>query len=555
MKKLITGAALICSAFFLFAAEKDSIYLPDLTTVIEGESSVPNPDEDFTLSAEFSLPVGTGELEPELPSFEISEGDEALYDTENSSEKLVFAEGKVGAGYPGNFIGDFSVYRVTGNDPFKISFNYDGAEGYSGKSYSEGFNDRNMKIGAEKTFSGNNMKWKVSGKYTAIENGLQGKVSELTTLKQQDIGTGAEYSWILPNGFLFDSTLDLGLYNRFADTLSSASLPLWLNDVSVFSLTPTVKISWNSMNYKNPEKRSFDANGVTSFFKASYWMDRDWNGHLIDSENRTLNRGEFKAGVSWKNDTAKFFGEAGVVLGDQIGDNYVLVPFTLGMNAQLPVYFSNRKIRMDISGGMNTIRSDVGKLEEAHRFSVLSFMPQETSDWFGIADINIPVKTSVTLNLNGEYRKTALNNFCWEPVYESPFLVSGGYKFATFDRQLIKTHEKVSFTYKIFTLSAGWLSFWDFVPAGYDKQSITLNLSFQSLNSLWGVSLNSYMGIVTNDYTPKIDIEAYIRVTPQVRIAVNIADTIKLVTGECRDYAGQYIDRGGSATMLVKFFF
>ena len=63
------------------------------------------------------------------------------------------------------------------------------------------------------------------------------------------------------------------------------------------------------------------------------------------------------------------------------------------------------------------------------------------------------------------------------------------------------------------------------------------------------------MGIGGSDYVPEIDLSFFYRLTPSVRLAISADDVVKLVSGTQRVYAGNYISRSGSATVLVKFFF
>jgi hypothetical protein len=57
------------------------------------------------------------------------------------------------------------------------------------------------------------------------------------------------------------------------------------------------------------------------------------------------------------------------------------------------------------------------------------------------------------------------------------------------------------------------------------------------------------------DIIPIIDMSAFFRLTQAVRLAVSVEDIVKLISGDSRTYAGDYIDRSGSASILVKFFF
>ena len=49
--------------------------------------------------------------------------------------------------------------------------------------------------------------------------------------------------------------------------------------------------------------------------------------------------------------------------------------------------------------------------------------------------------------------------------------------------------------------------------------------------------------------------EAFVKVTPSLSAAVSVNDIIKLYKGETRVYAGKYVERGGTAALLLKFVF
>jgi hypothetical protein len=82
---------------------------------------------------------------------------------------------------------------------------------------------------------------------------------------------------------------------------------------------------------------------------------------------------------------------------------------------------------------------------------------------------------------------------------------------------------------------------------------LTLNVQDQEVR--WGTSLDFIMLINSDIETPFINAEGFVRITPAVRAILSINDIVKLYKGETRSYAGKYAARGGSATVLLKFFF
>ena len=55
-------------------------------------------------------------------------------------------------------------------------------------------------------------------------------------------------------------------------------------------------------------------------------------------------RAQFTANLSWKNDFVHFYGNAAAVVGNQIDEKPVIVPFTIGFESLFPVYFANRRV-------------------------------------------------------------------------------------------------------------------------------------------------------------------------------------------------------------------
>ena len=543
-KKTILGIIIILTVTLqqVFARESENILLPDLTTEVQGDSKEKKPDiGEYTADTNFNLPKMI-EVEEEI--IEEVEVTEEVKDTisEPLPKRPILFDGLVGVGFPGIIIEDLSVQNSSSENPnpFKIKFTHETSEGYFGKPFSNGFNDKMTLVYGEKRFTLNNFKIDIAGKIETNENGLQNFEPEITSFNQRAYNGKADFSWNLPKGFLLSTSFDGGFYNRFADSLPNSTLPGWVENISVITLMPRFNISWQNE----------DA-GVNAFFDAKYNYDKNKSKNFI-SEEKVLHRGEFKIGLSWENDFVKLFADAAAVIGTEIGDNKVIVPFKAGVTAHIPVSFSERNFDISAEGGLQSGKADIEKLETAYKFSLLNFIPSETSDWFGTLKIEIPVRSSFTATLLGEYKQTALGNGIWQPVYETAFCEKGGYKYAEVERTFVKTYEAFSYTYKIFTITAGWLSFWNFVPEGYGTQNVAVDLIFTGENNKWGAALKSSFGIIAKDTVPKINLEGFVQVKPQVRIAVEVEDVIKLIKMSPRTYAGKYSSRSGTASVFVK---
>jgi hypothetical protein len=120
----------------------------------------------------------------------------------------------------------------------------------------------------------------------------------------------------------------------------------------------------------------------------------------------------------------------------------------------------------------------------------------------------------------------------------------------------VNTTTSVSFRVGIATISALWKACWGDVAALNYQNYIGAVVSVQDENSRFGIDASFGMPTDSNaDIIPIIDMSAFFRLTQAVRLAVSVEDIVKLISGDSRTYAGDYIDRSGSAAILVKFFF
>ena len=183
-------------------------------------------------------------------------------------------------------------------------------------------------------------------------------------------------------------------------------------------------------------------------------------------------------------------------------------------------------------------------------------MPTETSDWYGNLSFGIPIKETFTINFDGIFKMTAMGNGTWQPIYDTSSVLYGQYNFETKDILQVNTVTSCSFRVGIATISAMWQACWGDVPVLGYQNFISAVASVQDTNSRMGIDCS--FGMTTDsgsDYTPVINFSAFCRLTQAVRLAVSVDDVLKLILGDSRTYAGEYIGRSGSAALLIKFFF
>ena len=114
----------------------------------------------------------------------------------------------------------------------------------------------------------------------------------------------------------------------------------------------------------------------------------------------------------------------------------------------------------------------------------------------------------------------------------------------------------VGLRYKIAYFNFGWKNHWKDVPAAESGNSVSLGVSVQDEKAKFGFDGSMEFALASgDDHTPQVDLSVFWRLTNAVRLAVSTNDVVKLISGTERDYAGQYIQRSGTASVLVKFFF
>ncbi len=120
MKRFIIflGLTFFACTFSFFAQE---IELPDLTTVIDGTSTEELELELPDFSDVVETPADSGKIVPVLPEVEIIQNQEVVVTQDDANQRQIYAEGVIGGGYPAIFTGDFSVSKIFGDNPVKIS--------------------------------------------------------------------------------------------------------------------------------------------------------------------------------------------------------------------------------------------------------------------------------------------------------------------------------------------------------------------------------------------------------------------------------------------------
>ena len=549
-KNTMIFAGLMAFSFLmpaLTAQEAENIELDDLTTVVKSGSLMAEDDALPSFSDIVEEPEGSGSIVPVLPDVTVKEKPSIADANSAKKEKSVFAEGKVGGAYPAYFFGDFSVYRMSGQNPFRIDFNHDSAAGYSGKSLKDGFKDSSTGIDIKKTIQKNKASVNLDGKYRVLVNGLQSQAEGISDITQNDVSGGADFTWQFNDIFSAGAALNAEFYNRYSAITGSGDYEDFLKNVSVFALSPSI--------FGNARINSFDL-GLYS----SYWLDANTDGSIAFDEegskvSRTANRGEFKVSAAWKNEIFRAYANVGAVLSSAMNDNYITAPFAIGAGAIFPVSFSNRKASLGLEGGLSSERSRVADLEEKYKFTCLTFIPQEVVNWYVKFESSLPVGAGFTVNANLSYRQTAFGNGFWQPDYESFY--KGFYGYRQKELSILYSNIQLTWIYKILSLSAGLKSNWMDIPVLEYNQLFELGVGLAKENGKYGASLTADFGLDEDNASivPIFNLEGFVKITSAVSLGAELTDIIKLVSGTSRTYAGEYITRSGTASVMVKFYF
>ncbi|MDD7270124.1 MAG: hypothetical protein PUH13_10015 [Treponema sp.] len=544
-RKYFTICAALSYGLSLFAQNaqtNDQLELPDVTTVINTENLKVENDAlpDFNDVLEVSGESGT--VTVVLPDVDNQDTQVDVVTEKSTEEKSVFAEGQIGGGYPFLFEGNFSVFRQTGDNPFKISFNHDSAAGYAGHSLNDGYFDSLTSMDLEKKLTHKNFEWTVDGSYKRIENGLQNKAEDVSSVNQNLISGNTEILWKLPRGNFIGLGLSAKDYIRYANSSSSASLAEWVKQTQVFSLLPVAWYSWKGHGFET---------GVTADYS-------------LDIYKGALNRGSFTGNFSWENQYVKLYTDVGIVVSNKMNSSFT-IPFTVGVSSSIPVKFASRNIVLSVEGGCASERTDIADNEQKFKYAGFDSLAGENSWFYGKLDFVLPVKNAFTSGLNITYKNTAFSNGLYQPIYESTSMTNGLYGYEQKRMQLLHANIDLSYFYKMFSISGNiYGNLFDNIP-GEGFLGFAVNASLSDQKGFWGV--DGSFDFKLHD-TPKLDMNGFVRISPAVKLLLQVEDFLYLVKPGAYRYYGyyassivtepgysQYLDRNGSVTLAMKFNF
>lgn len=542
----------------------DDVYLPDLTTVIEGE------DLEIFQEAlpDYYATFPEVPLKPEPAATEAPVEEEIVIVPPSVVEmaraeppKQFFVDGYIEPAWPLSLVTEFSVHTV-GDDAFFLDLGYNLVGGYGLEQAEDGFFHNKSFMRVEKTFTPSSAWIKVEGNYKSMDNGLQGQSLLFDDINRRGAGAGVQIGLPLGYGFSLEGGLPLDWYNRYAgfsNTVGKSELNESIA-LSVLDINPNIAMKWNSL----------EVSSIPQNHNISTQLNLGWNywASLRPEINASGNRWRVGAGASWLyNSWLEIFGSAGLVYlpaGSGLDANRFLVPFSLGSNLSLP------HLGISLEGGLDSAHKNYYALEELEPYvnftSHQLFAYSEKTDWFVKGQVHVPlfeekvvsnlVLDSLVLDIQVEYRKSAFGNNLLTGNYAAGIDGwTGLFSARTQDRSSFSTDVAVTLTVFNFLLKAGWNGQWLYHPEYLPPQNLVLSCSYTSSSYPWGAEVNTVFGFKGQDSAPVVGARAYYKPTGNLQVALSLKDMVKLFTAKQRVFIEPYMKEGGSVSVSLQFNF
>ncbi len=534
------------------SSSEDEIELPEVTTVVSGDAltagkeSVPDYSKVLPSPETAAVPV------PVLPDVKSPAQNEKTSVSSSSGEnKSVYAEGKAGGGYPGYFIGDFSVYRERGDKPFRISFFHESADGFASKSAADGYFTRTTAVSAKQSFIGKTARADFSASYDTANDGLQSRSPSFYDTTRHTFACSGNAEWNLPHGFALTAGADGNWYNRYGGVPESAiDASAAENGATIVDISPKLSAQWNGNGFEIAVSGAYA-------MQSNFGNDDALSASSGSDSAQSTHRGEFGFDAGWRGEDVHVFGHAGIVCGTAIGNPIIVAPWTLGGDCTFVAPASAHPVSLSAEGGISTEQEKYSALETKYTYSVLQCIPSETTDWYALVKTSVPVKEIFSVIGSAEFRKSAFGNGVWEPLYDESAAASGLYFYEQKERTAFNTTAGMTAAIGIVTLGASWNSYWMHVPASCDPQNLLFSATIQPAEAQWTAGASFRLALGSDaDSVPDISGSASVRLSPAISLAVELDDVVKLVTNTTRSFAAtDYETKSGHGVLLVKFWF
>lgn len=494
------------------------IELDDAATVISETGVVPEKEAipDFSLI----LPLETDSL-PVLADANISA--DALIQSEapgseDASSQDVFLEGAIGAGWPGFFSGDFSVYRNIGAEPFKLEFFHESVTGIGRHSAVDGYESQNTRLSGEKQFAfGEALLLDAAAGYETRTDGLQGKKSGFFDISRQNITGSAIINW-KPGDMLTVKGAADGVFNTQFMSSSTPTEP-----VTFFGAGTSVQAVLEKDNWDGLVSLSYDFGMEQSRFEAGAAVSFG----ILDYADVSLS--------------------ASALLAKQASED-VLIPFAVNISTGSGASFYGM-----LSGGLKSAAITPVSLQKETPFLMSGTTPAETTEWFFDAAADIPFYDIGVLNISADFATTAYDGKRMLLDRSSLDSSTGLANVSNTDVTVLDSRFGVTIPMKIFNASFGWNASW-LDATRYDRtrdssSALTLDVSFADESNVWSAGA----GILwPANRTPEIGFNGCFQATKSVRFELEFNDIVNMISGEDRLICDTYAERSGYAALFVK---
>ena len=139
-KKIILA---VSSVLFInvFAQTQDEqqIELPEITTVVSGESIDVDKNAVLDFSTFIELPMELDSFLPLLPELETETDKNYSAEKKTQSEKNIYVDSTIAFAWPLSFSDDFNIFKSSGKNPFSIKFHQQNINAFGNKTSIDGF--------------------------------------------------------------------------------------------------------------------------------------------------------------------------------------------------------------------------------------------------------------------------------------------------------------------------------------------------------------------------------------------------------------------------------
>lgn len=504
-------------------SEDINIQLPDMITSVEGNGILLEQDSipDFSVL----LPSINTELPTLADSGIISS--EFVPPNENTldsiNEQSVFIEGRVGVGFPGYFVGDFSIYSNKGKNPFSLDFSHTNTSQYVFGEQKGNFNNTATLIDGKKQFNYSDvLNFNLAASYNSSIFGLQNQSPLFYNMFSQQAKGNVGVNWQFTNFWNLSGNLSGEYLTQYVGFNGNTVEGEKTSDYS-FVIAPKLNLTFTSGEFKFNMGLEYDI-GVSQN-RLDIGIGVDYNFYPLFNAFATANL---------------------LVLPNN--SSLLLIPFTIGISSG-----DNLPIGFNLKGGIRSNPADLSNIQSQFPFMFSESNYNEETEWYGNIELNIPFKNGISIYANGDYAQTAFGGGRLLPS-SSLNSTTGLFVPTVTDVLILDSELKLAWNFDMFGISALWNSVWFDNPYDKSKQEIALVFSAFPKSGKWGGEIVSAFDI-TGKNVPTVSISSFWKIAKSISLELEVKDIVSLVTNKSRVLWGEYVKPAGNVSMFVKMFF